>query len=842
MSLPMMSKDLAQDACSVVLFDEDISHKLNEDQLGRKGIGLIEMTRLGLSVPPGFVIPASVGQAACMHAKSTGHFSRSFQENIITRLNHIGKASDVVFGNPERPLIVSVRSGARVSMPGMLDSILNIGMNKEICNAMRARNVIFAEDSYQRVVQSYRRIVGETLPEDPMAQLWGALRAVVQSWWSQRAVSWRRIHDIPDEPGTAVIVQTMVFGNSGHNAATGVFFTRNPATGEKKLFGEFLSDCQGEDIVSGVQTPAPLTHIQRQQSDARSLEEAMPSVYQELLHWGHILEHYYRDMQDIEFTVQQGVPWILQTRSGKRTAHAAFKIALDMVAEGISTKEEVLSRIDPHCLGQFFHASLRDPNTEGKIGKGIPASPGAACGYAVFSTDTCLERVASGQPAILIREETSPEDIQGMAAAEGILTGRGGATSHAAVVARGLGKPCVTGIATLSLSVEGALLGNTLVKEGDPITVDGYGGAVFIGHKPLMPGIPTRAFWDVMSWTDKVKRMRVYANAETPNDIAAALQFGAQGVGLCRTEHMFLESKRSLAIQKMILAQSSQERVRSIEEIFPLQRSDFCSLFAEMKGLPIVVRLLDPPLHEFLPKTESEISKLSDALSLPIPKLLNRIDSLKEMNPMLGHRGCRLGITIPELYDMQVRAIAEAVLVSQEKGYKVHCEIMVPLVAFLREFVLLKERILRIWENTGIGRPCSVGAMIELPRAALRAAELASEADFLSFGTNDLTQTALGLSRDDTGEIIAAYKKQDIMKVDPFISLDQSGVGELISLACSRARLANPQIRLGICGEHGGDPASIGFFEHLGLDYVSCSPYRVPTARLAAAQAVLKDA
>lgn len=804
------------------------------------------------------------------------------------------------FGDPADPLLVSVRSGARVSMPGMMDTVLNLGLNDATVQGLAATSGDdrFAWDSYRRFIQMYSDVVlgldhgrfeealeiakedngfsldtelsagdwqklvaeykaivqelwGKPFPQDVHDQLWGAIGAVFGSWQSERAKVYRRLNDIPGDWGTAVNVQAMVFGNMGETSATGVAFTRDPAKGDNAYYGEFLINAQGEDVVAGIRTPQYLTKAARETAGAKplSMEEAMPEVYAQLAGVFETLETHYRDMQDIEFTVERGKLWMLQTRSGKRTAKAALKIAVDMANEGLITQEEAILRVDPMALDQLLHPTLDPKATRDVLTKGLPASPGAASGFAVFDSDTAEKRAAAGDAVILVRVETSPEDIHGMHAAKGILTARGGMTSHAAVVARGMGRPCVSGAGTLAIVAKEKLfrVGGREVREGDTITIDGATGEVMFGAVPTVQPELSGDFGTLMLWADAKRRLKVRANAETPLDCRTAREFGAEGIGLCRTEHMFFEGSRITAVRQMILASDEKGRRAALDKLLPEQRSDFVEIFEVMAGLPCTIRLLDPPLHEFLPHEEAEFEEVAKAADIDVETLRRRAAELHEFNPMLGHRGCRLGVTYPEIYEMQARAIFEAaVLVAEKSGAAPIPEVMIPLVATRRELELMKIVVDKaaeaVFAEKGRRIEYLVGTMIELPRAALRAGEIAEVGAFFSFGTNDLTQTTLGVSRDDAARFLTTYVEKGIYARDPFVSLDVEGVGELISIAAERGRATRPDIKLGICGEHGGDPASIAFCEATKLDYVSASPYRVPIARLAAAQAALKAA
>jgi len=864
------------------------------DLLGGKGANLAEMSNLGLPVPPGFTISTEMCLAYYAGGKQ---FPEDLRQEVDAALGFIGETVGATFGDPSNPLLVSVRSGSRASMPGMMDTVLNLGLNDETVEGLAARSgdQRFAYDSYRRFIQMYSDVVlgvdhhvfeeilegykdlngydldteltaedwqsivakykeaverelGRSFPQDTREQLWGAIGAVFDSWHNARAVTYRRLHNIPENWGTAVNVQAMVFGNRGESSATGVAFTRNPSTGEKQLYGEFLVNAQGEDVVAGTRTPQNLTEAARiEAGDTKpSLEALMPELFAELRAVYEKLEARYQDMQDIEFTIQQGKLWMLQTRSGKRTAKAALKIAVDMADEGVINREEAIMRIDPGQLDQLLHPML-DPAAEKKVlTTGLPASPGAATGEIVLDSDKAEKMKGEGKSIILVRVETSPEDIHGMHAAAGILTARGGMTSHAAVVARGMGRPCVSGAGAIRIDYKARTMsiGDMTLNEGDIITIDGTKGQVIQGAVPMRQPELSGDFAQLMQWADGIRRMKVRANAETPRDAAQAREFGAEGIGLSRTEHMFFEEDRILAVREMILASDEQGRRKALAKILPMQRKDFAELFEIMAGLPVTIRLLDPPLHEFLPHKEGEIKEVATVLGADEGKLRHRLAQLSEFNPMLGHRGCRLAISYPEITEMQARAIFEAAIeASRKTGKPVAPEVMIPLVAVKREFDLLKERIDKVardvFREMGESVEYQVGTMIELPRACLRAGEIAETAEFFSFGTNDLTQTAFGLSRDDSASFLGEYTAKGVLPDDPFITIDQDGVGELVAIAVERGKAVRPNIKLGICGEHGGDPASIGFCEKVGLDYVSCSPYRVPVARLSAAQATL---
>jgi len=862
--------------------------------LGGKGANLAEMSLLGLPVPPGFTVTTEVCTYFYAHGRQ---YPEGLKAEVDAALKRVAAAVSAEFGNPERPLLVSVRSGARASMPGMMDTVLNLGLNDTTVEGLArlSKDPRFAYDSYRRFIQMYGNVVlgvdhhhfedvlethkddrnlvldtelgaddwrevigrykaiveaehGKPFPQDVGEQLWGAIGAVFGSWMNQRAVTYRRLHNIPAEWGTAVNVQAMVFGNMGDDSATGVAFTRNPSTGVNEFYGEFLINAQGEDVVAGIRTPQHLSKAARiaNGGSAPSMEEAMPAVFAELAEVRKTLERHYRDMQDVEFTVQKGRLYMLQTRSGKRTATAALKVAVEMAREGLITEREAVAAVDPSSLDQLLHPTLDPAAPRDVLTRGLPASPGAASGAVVFSANEAEARAAKGEAVLLVRVETSPEDIHGMHAARGIITSRGGMTSHAAVVARGMGRACVSGAGDIRIDYDAgcfSVRGRTVVA-GDLVTIDGGTGEVILGAVPTVQPQLSGDFATLMGWADSVRRLRVRANAETPADAEVARRFGAEGIGLCRTEHMFFEAERILAVREMIMAEDETGRRKALERILPMQRADFVALFRIMKGLPVTVRLLDPPLHEFLPHADKEMAEIAKATGTAVDAVRARAARLRETNPMLGHRGCRLGITYPEIYEIQARAIFEAASAVSESGETVTPEIMIPLVFSKREFDILKEAIDRVAAAVAAetGRRVSylVGTMIELPRAALRAGEIAESAQFFSFGTNDLTQTTLGLSRDDSASFLGAYLQAGIFAVDPFISLDTEGVGELVRIASERGRKARPDLKLGICGEHGGDPASVRFCGEAGLDYVSCSPYRVPIARLAAAQAALK--
>ena len=863
--------------------------------LGGKGANLAEMSNLGLPVPPGFTITTEV----CTWYYDNGkQFPPDLEAQAQAALAEMGRLTGKTFGDPANPLLVSVRSGARASMPGMMDTVLNLGLNDVTVEAVAkaSGDARFAWDSYRRFIQMYADVVleldhgafeealevakedrgftldtelsaddlralvaeykklvaaewGKPFPQDVHDQLWGAVGAVFGSWQSERAKVYRRLNDIPGDWGTAVNVQAMVFGNMGDTSATGVAFTRDPSKGDRAYYGEFLINAQGEDVVAGIRTPQYLTRAAREEAGAKpaSMEEAMPEVYAELAAVFDRLETHYRDMQDIEFTVERGKLGMLQTRSGKRTAKAALKIAVDMANEGLITRDEAIARVEPQALDQLLHPTLDPDAHRDVLTKGLPASPGAASGAAVFDADTAERWAADGKAVILLRTETSPEDIHGMHAAKGILTARGGMTSHAAVVARGMGRPCVSGAGTLAIDARAkiARVSGREVREGDTLTIDGSTGEVMMGEVATIQPELAGDFGTLMEWADGVRRLKVRANAETPLDCRTARDFGAEGVGLCRTEHMFFDGARITAVRQMILAEDEAGRRAALEKLLPEQRADFTAIFEVMAGLPVTVRLLDPPLHEFLPHEENEFAEVASAAGVGVEQLKRRAAELHEFNPMLGHRGCRLGVTYPEIYEMQARAIFEAAIdVAERSGEAPIPEVMIPLVATKRELDLMKTVVdaaaQAVFGERGRTVDYLVGTMIELPRAALKAGEIAETGEFFSFSTNDLTQTTLGVSRDDAARFLGAYVEKGIYAKDPFVSLDVEGVGELVSLAAERGRATRPAIKLGICGEHGGDPASIAFCESVGLDYVSASPYRVPIARLAAAQAALK--
>ncbi len=861
------------------------------DLLGGKGANLAEMASIGLPVPPGFTITTELCTAYYDNDRT---YPAELAGQVRAALDRVEAAVGLKFGDKHKPLLVSVRSGARVSMPGMMDTVLNLGLNDVTVQGLAdsANDARFAWDSYRRFIQMYGSVVlgvdhhrfeeiidhvkldrdvnedteltaqdwhrvvesykdmvegeiGRPFPQDPEEQLWGAIGAVFGSWMNPRANTYRRLHDIPASWGTAVNVQAMVFGNMGADCATGVCFTRDPSTGENMFYGEFLVNAQGEDVVAGIRTPQPLSRGAAKPGEI-SMEEALPAAYAELLAVRQTLEQHYRDMQDIEFTVQQNKLYMLQTRNGKRTAAASLRIAVEMADAGLIDRAEAIRRVNPAALDQLLHPTLDPRAARDPIGRGLPASPGAACGVVVFSADEAESRAQRGESVILVRIETSPEDIHGMHAARGILTTRGGMTSHAAVVARGMGRPCVAGAGGIAVDYSAQTLsaGGRTLRAGDTITLDGATGEVFAGAVAMIEPTLSGEFATLMNWADQVRRLKVRANAETPLDADTARKFGAEGIGLCRTEHMFFDPLRIGAVRQMIMAADEAGRRDALERLLPFQRADFRDLFSIMAGLPVTIRLLDPPLHEFLPHADAELAELAVALGSDMDSMRRRAEELAEANPMLGHRGCRLGITYPEIYEMQARAIFEgAIEVARASGDAPVPEIMIPLVGTLRELEITRALVDKVaaavFAESGVTIDYTVGTMIELPRAALIADAIAQSADFFSFGTNDLTQTTFGLSRDDAGKFLPHYVEAGILPKDPFVSIDIEGVGALIRIAAERGRATRPGIKMGICGEHGGDPASIAFCESLHLDYVSCSPYRVPVARLAAAQAAL---
>lgn len=863
--------------------------------LGGKGMNLADMSSIGLPVPPGFTITTEVCKA---FYDNNRNYPDGLTDQVTAALHLLEKRMGKVFGDADNPLLVSVRSGAPVSMPGMMDTVLNLGLNDQtIAGIIRqSDDPRFAYDSYRRFIQMYANVVmgmdsailehileqkkttcgveldtqlgaddlkqlvaqfkdsckqtlGQEFPEDPMEQLWGAVGAVFGSWMNPRAVTYRKLNGIPQHWGTAVSVQAMVFGNMGDDCATGVAFTRDPSTGENYFYGEYLVNAQGEDVVAGIRTPQPINRTKQTDDSLPAMEEVMPESYRQLVKIRETLEQHYRDMQDIEFTIEKGKLYMLQTRTGKRTAHAAIRIAVEMVNEGLISDREAVLRIDPNQLDQLLHPSL-DPNAPKQlIAKGLPASPGAASGVVVFSADEAEEMARLKKDVILVRVETSPEDIHGMHAARGILTARGGMTSHAAVVARGMGKCCVSGCGSIKIDYEKQQLtteSGLLVKRGEAITLDGTSGEVLLGTVPKIEPKVSGDFATLMKWADSFRRMKVRTNADTPYDSKVARDFGAEGIGLCRTEHMFFEGDRIQTVRAMILARDLEGRKRALDKILPMQKSDFIGIFRAMKGYPVTIRLLDPPLHEFLPQNDDDVAELAHAVGIRFSEVKAHVEALHEFNPMLGHRGCRLAITYPEVYDMQVKAIMEAAceLVKNE-GFDIIPEIMIPLVAHVNELRILRANAVRVADAVcqlyGVKVNYQIGTMIELPRAALTADAIAQEADFFSFGTNDLTQTTYGLSRDDAGYFLPDYVERGVLKKDPFVALDQRGVGQLVRIGFEKGRTTRPDLKVGICGEHGGEPSSVIFCHNIGLDYVSCSPYRVPVARLAAAHAALME-
>ena len=880
----------------ILNFKSKNSNKIKnaKNLLGGKGANLSQMGRMGLPVPPGFTISTKVCD---LFYKNKKKLSPKILNDIKKELKHLEKESGNKFGDLKKPLLVSVRSGARVSMPGMMDTILNLGLNDKTVLALASKtsNMRFAKDSYRRFIQMYSSVVmgvdnynfeelienyklskevlldtdldendwdaliqdfknviknktKKDFPQNVFDQLYGAISSVFLSWESHRAKVYRKLNQIPSEWGTAVNVQSMVFGNMGNDCATGVVFTRNPSDGNKEIYGEYLINAQGEDVVAGIRTPQNITKKARLKSGSKelSLEESMPKVFKELKKILKILESHYKDMQDVEFTVEKKKLWMLQTRSGKRTSKSAVKIAVDMVKEKLISKKEAILKIDPNSLDTLLHPTLDEKSNIKVIGKGLPASPGAVSGKVVFSSNEAERLNGMMQNTILVRIETSPEDIHGMHAAKGILTSRGGMTSHAAVVARGMGRPCVSGSSEIEINYEKKIFkaSKVEIKEGDIITIDGSTGRIILGEVPTVKPEISGDFSKLMGWADNYRKLKVRTNSETPLDTKTARDFGAEGIGLCRTEHMFFEEERILYVRQMILSKSKNDRDEALTKLLPHQKNDFIKIFKIMSGLPVTVRLLDPPLHEFLPKNENEIKDIAKSLELSIKEIEIRIRELHEQNPMLGHRGCRLGISFPEIYEMQCRAIFEALVECKNKKYKsILPEIMIPLVSTEAEIKIMKNLVIRVAKEVEQEKKIKlnflVGTMIELPRAAIKAKDIAKHAEFFSFGTNDLTQTTFGISRDDSGKFLNDYIENKIFDIDPFISIDE-GVGDLIKIAVQNGKKQNKNIKLGICGEHGGDPKSIDFCSKTGLDYVSCSPYRVPVARLAAAQAQLK--
>ena len=864
------------------------------DILGGKGANLAEMNKLGISVPPGFTISTKVCDYYYAHQKT---FPNELKDQVDNSIKNIEEKLEFNFGGGKHPLLVSVRSGSRASMPGMMDTVLNLGLNDKtvIDLSIASDDKRFALDSYRRFIQMYSDIVlgvphsdfeeileeekisnnvlldtelseesldqlvkkykehvkkttKKDFPQDPYEQLWGAISAVFDSWKNQRAITYRKLNDIPEEWGTAVNIQAMVFGNMGDDCCTGVAFTRNPSTGDKEIYGEFLVNAQGEDVVAGIRTPQPLSIDHEDKNNGKSLQEVMPDKYEELISVFNKLEEHYTDMQDIEFTIQKKKLWVLQTRNGKRTMNAAIKIAVDLVNENVISKKEALIRINPESLEQLLHPTLDPTSKKEVLTKGLPASPGAASGKVVFTADEAEKLASNGEDVILVRSETSPEDIHGMHAAKGILTARGGMTSHAAVVARGMGRPCVSGASEINIDENSRKL---VIKEKEinneeTITINGSTGEVILGRIATVEPELSNYFNIIMDWSDEIRKLSIRTNAETPEDVKIAKKFGAEGIGLCRTEHMFFDANRILFMRQMILAKDLEERKEALKKLEPFQKDDFKSIFKIMESRPVTIRLLDPPLHEFLPNSNEENKDLLEKLHISKEELTNRIEQLNELNPMLGHRGSRLGITFPEIYRMQTKAIIEAAIeIKKEIGKCPILEIMIPLIFSDKELSYIKnsinEELKLVKEEKGELPKILIGTMIELPRAALLADEIAKYADFFSFGTNDLTQTTYGISRDDSGRFLDAYIEKNILEVDPFVSLDTSGVGKLIKIAKENAIKVNPDIKLGICGEHGGDPKSIAYCNFLSLNYVSCSPFRIPIARLAAAQSVINQ-
>lgn len=866
-----------------------------KDLLGGKGANLAEMCAIGLPVPPGFTVTTE----ACLdYEKSKQVISDEIRLQVKNALNVVEGLTQKRFGDNQNPLLFSVRSGARASMPGMMDTVLNLGLNDEsvLGIAKQTGNPRFAWDSYRRFIQMYANVVmsfnislleatledlkeargvhedteltaddlkelvdvykkiiieesGKTFPQDPYDQLWQSIAAVFRSWGNPRATKYRELNDIPHAWGTAVNVQSMVFGNMGDDCATGVCFTRDPSTGDALFFGEYLVNAQGEDVVAGIRNPAPINENSKNDSNKmmKTLEQIMPRAYGELVDVYKKLEAHYKDMQDIEFTIEKDTLYILQTRNGKRTAAAAVKIAVDLVQEKVLSREEAILRIKPDDLNQLLHPRLDPKAAKTLIAKGLPASPGAGAGIIAFTSERAHSLKEAGEKVILVRQETSPEDILGMASSEGILTARGGMTSHAAVVARGMGKPCVAGCTALIIDsgAQTLIINGKTYRDGDFLTIDGGTGEVMEGRVPTISAAISDDFATYMSWADEIRTLGVRTNADNPEDSQTAIGFGAEGIGLCRTEHMFFEPERLMAVREMIFADTVEHREKALAKIKPFQKEDFKGIFKAMHGKPVNIRLLDPPLHEFMPHTQAEKKELADSLNIELKEINEREDQLHEFNPMLGHRGCRLGVTYPEIYRMQVEAIMEAAIESSKEGVDVFPEIMIPLVAIDKELSVLRaqaqEVIDSLFNKYEHRVKYKIGTMIELPRAAITAAEIAPHADFFSFGTNDLTQTTFGLSRDDAGKFLPDYVAGGFLPNDPFVSLDQQGVGFLVEFACKEGKRTNAKMSLGICGEHGGDPRSVEFCHNIGLDYVSCSPYRVPIARLAAAQAALKN-
>ncbi len=861
--------------------------------LGGKGSGLAEMTNIGIPVPAGFTISTEV----CTFYYENNNYPEKLETEVKKNIQKVEKTMGKQFGDKENPLLLSVRSGARISMPGMMDTVLNLGLNDATINGLisKTKNPRYAYDCYRRLVQMFGDVVmgvshsdfenllsklkeqtgakldvdldenamkslvveyknlikektGKTFPDEPNDQLWGAIKAVFGSWNNERAKEYRKINNIPEKWGTAINVQAMVYGNLGKNSATGVAFTRNPATGENIFYGEYLVNAQGEDVVAGIRTPHPMNKVQKGSSHLLSLEEEMPGIYNQLFEIRNKLEKHFRDVQDLEFTVEDGKLYLLQTRTGKRTAISAVKIAVEMEKEGLINKEEAVARVAPEHLDQLLHPMLDPKSKPDIVAKGLPASPGAASGKVIFTSEEAKAIMKDKkEKLVLVRMETSPEDVGGMKVCQGILTARGGMTSHAAVVARGMGKPCVVGCETINVNYEKQhfTVGGKVVKKGDLITIDGASGSVIIGDVPKIKPELTGDFGELMNWADNIRRLGVRANADNPKDAQVARDFGAEGIGLCRTEHMFFSPERISAMREMILADNKENRKIALEKLLPMQEEDFIGIFRVMDGFPVIIRTLDPPLHEFLPKEKTGQEQLAKDLNMDFEKIARRVEELSEMNPMLGYRGCRLGLTYPEITEMQVRAIFGAACKVAKEGVKVIPEVMIPLVGIKQELTLqreIAERIaVEVMEQQGMKIKYMVGTMIELPRAAITADEIAEEADFFSYGTNDLTQTTFGFSRDDVAKFINIYVDKDILPNDPFQVMDQKGVGELVKMGIEKGRKTKPELEIGICGEHGGEPNSVEFCHRIGMDYVSCSPYRVPIARLSAAHAVLRE-
>jgi len=861
--------------------------------LGGKGAGLAEMTKLGIRVPAGFTITTEVCTYFYEHGRK---YPEDLENKLQVNLETVEKTMGTKFGDAENPLLVSVRSGARISMPGMMDTVLNLGLNDETIKGLikKSGNERFAYDTYRRFIQMFSNVVlgldskimesilekkkkeknvhndnelsapdlkelvykfkdvvkeqkGIDFPNDPYKQLWMGISAVFESWNVPRAITYRKLNHIPEDWGTAVNVVSMVYGNMGNNSGTGVAFTRNPSTGENGFYGEYLINAQGEDVVAGIRTPQPINNMSKKNKNDVSLEEALPSVYKELIEYAKILENHYKDMLDLEFTIQEGILYMLQVRSGKRTAKASVKIALDMYNEGLIDKKTAVLRVDPNSIVQLLYPSVDPKSKKDIIAKGLPASPGAASGEVVFSAEEAEVESKKGKKVILVRMETSPEDIHGMSVSEGILTARGGMTSHAAVVARGMGKCAITGCSALEINEKKGeiIIGERVVKKGDIITLNGSTGEVYYGNVDMIRSELNDDFLTIMGFANGLKKLKIRANADTPEDAKVARNYSAEGIGLCRTEHMFFKGDRIKAVREMILADSKEEREKALRKLLPMQKGDFLDIYNEMKGYSVTIRLLDPPLHEFLPKTEEEIKELAGIMNVSFDKLNTKANSLHEINPMLGHRGCRLGISYPEIYEMQVEAIMEAACDFYSQGNEIIPEIMIPVVGIYEEIRILKAMVDKkaneVMASRGVKLNYLVGTMIELPRACVIAGDIAKEAEFFSFGTNDLTQTTFGFSRDDIGSFLPDYLERNVLKTDPFIELDREGVGSLMKIAVEGGKKTRKDIKLGICGEHGGDPSSIEFCHILGLNYASCSPFRVPVAIIAAAHAAIKN-